>query len=227
MPKFTFATEEEGFDSHIEKSIRGYLDLYSDVLKFSQYFVEDGTTVIDIGCSTGKMLRAMKEQNQTFAPDCMYKGIELEEDFFPFLNDDENLSFVKGDVRSFDWQTSANNCSMVVSLFTLQFIPKKDRQVIVDQIYGALQKGGSFIFSEKCLSGTAQLEEMMTFSYYDWKRRYFEPEDILNKEQKLRHMMKPLRVSELFAMLEQAGFKEYQTFWRNFNFVGIIALKDE
>ena len=116
---------------------------------------------------------------------------------------------------------------MVVSLFTLQFIPKKDRQVIVDQIYGALQKGGSFIFSEKCLSGTAQLEEMMTFSYYDWKRRYFEPEDILNKEQKLRHMMKPLRVSELFAMLEQAGFKEYQTFWRNFNFVGIIALKDE
>ena len=44
MTKFTFATAEEGFDSHIDQSVRGYSNLWNDVLKFSEYFVEDGTT---------------------------------------------------------------------------------------------------------------------------------------------------------------------------------------
>ena len=61
MVKFTFATEKEGFDNHIEKSIRGYRDLWTDILKLSEYFVEDGTVVIDIGCSTGRLLKAMRE----------------------------------------------------------------------------------------------------------------------------------------------------------------------
>ena len=56
MTKFTFATAEEGFDSHIDQSVRGYSNLWNDVLKFSEYFVEDGTTIVDIGCSTGKLL---------------------------------------------------------------------------------------------------------------------------------------------------------------------------
>ena len=61
MTKFTFATSEEGFDAHIDQSVRGYSNLWTDVLKFSEYFVEDGTCVVDIGCSTGKLLKAMKE----------------------------------------------------------------------------------------------------------------------------------------------------------------------
>ena len=45
MTKFTFATSEEGFDAHIDQSVRGYSNLWTDVLKFSEYFVEDGTCV--------------------------------------------------------------------------------------------------------------------------------------------------------------------------------------
>ena len=60
--KFTFATREEGFDNHIDTSIRGYNDLWQDVVDISQYFVENGTSVVDIGCSTGKMLKSMIAQ---------------------------------------------------------------------------------------------------------------------------------------------------------------------
>ena len=62
--KFTFAQREEGFDNHISQSIRGYNDLIGDVINLSQYFVENDTVVYDIGCSTGKMLRAMIGQNE-------------------------------------------------------------------------------------------------------------------------------------------------------------------
>ena len=46
---------KEGFDKHIEKSIRGYSNLMNDVISFSRYFIENDINVIDIGCSTGKM----------------------------------------------------------------------------------------------------------------------------------------------------------------------------
>ncbi len=59
MVDFTFAHREEGFDEHIEKSIRGYSQLIEDVVSLSRYFVERGTSVIDIGCSTGKMTKAL------------------------------------------------------------------------------------------------------------------------------------------------------------------------
>lgn len=225
MVEFTFATEEGGFDSHIDSSIRGYQNLWADVLKFSEYFVEDETTVIDIGCSTGRLLKAMKTQNDRFAPHCMYKGIEVEKAFYSELENEENLSFEKLDIRKFDWEEKAINCCMVTSLFTLQFLPKRDRQLLIKKIYGALSKGGAFIFSEKLLSSTSQLEEMMTFCYYDWKRNHFSAEQILEKEEKLRHMMKPLRLEDLIELVKEAGFQDIQTFWQNFNFVGIIALK--
>ena len=225
MTKFTFATSEEGFDTHIDQSVRGYSNLWTDVLKFSEYFVEDGTCVVDIGCSTGKLLKSMKEQNDKFAPKCFYKGIEIEEDFFPKLIDEENLKFWKGDVRSFDWVTGAVNCSLVTSIFSLQFMPKTNRQQIIDRIYEALVKGGAFIFSEKIFSIDSQLQEMMQFCYYDYKRQFYSAEELLDKEVNLRHMMKPLTYSELIEMVEKAGFESVQPFWQNFNFVGIIAIK--
>ena len=41
MNDFTFAHREEGFDNHIDKSIRGYKELLNDVVSFSRYFVEE------------------------------------------------------------------------------------------------------------------------------------------------------------------------------------------
>ena len=43
---FTFAQRSEGFDTHIDLSIRGYSNLIDDVLKFSEYFVEDDTMLL-------------------------------------------------------------------------------------------------------------------------------------------------------------------------------------
>ena len=103
IQKFTFAQRPEGFDNHIEMSIRGYNDLCGDVINYSQYFVENETNVYDIGCSTGKMLKAMIDQN-LFAPKAIYNGIEIEEDFYKAYDDDEknfrNLKYFRTDVRN-------------------------------------------------------------------------------------------------------------------------------
>jgi|TARA_B110000285_G_scaffold231270_1_gene299616 tRNA (cmo5U34)-methyltransferase len=224
MAKFTFATSKEGFDNHIDKSIRGYSDLWSDILSLSQYFVEDYTQVVDLGCSSGKLLKGMIEQNKKHIPHAQYTGIEIEADFFGDYNDDESkyemLNYFRGDVRDFDFE----NCSLVTSIFTLQFMAPKNRQEIIQKVYDGLNTGGAFVFSEKTLSCNPRVQDMMTFCYYDYKRKNFSDKEILDKEVQLRHMMKLNTKTELFTMCEDVGF-EVHTFWQNYNFLGFICLK--
>jgi len=226
MTKFTFAQREEGFDNHIEHSIRGYTNLWNDVLKYSEYFVEDYTNVVDIGCSTGKLLKAMIAQN-TFAPHANYVGIEVEEDFFKSYDEDEeqfsHLRYHRGDVRDFRFL----NCSLVTSIFTLQFIQEKERSSIIKQIYEGLNPGGAFIFAEKTIAECSKIQDIRTFTYYDYKREHFTSDDILNKEKQLRHMMKLNTRKELINKCATAGFAfdRIDSFWQNHSFTAFVAIK--
>jgi len=227
MTKFTFATADEGFDNHIEKSVRGYSNLWNDVVGLSKYFVEDNTNVIDLGCSSGKMLKAMIKQNNEHVPHATYVGIEIEQGFADGHAEDllssewNNLVYRMEDIRQYD----IHNASLVTSLFTLQFMPPKDRATTIKKIHDGLNDGGAFIFSEKGFSCNPKIQDMMTFMYYDYKRQHFTDKEILDKEVQLRHMMKPNTKTEMFKMCEDAGFTDLHVFWQNFNFYGVIALK--
>jgi len=230
MVDFTFAHRQEGFDEHIDWSIRGYSDMLKDVVAFSRYFVEDETNVVDIGCSTGKVTEQMISFNSEYKPYVKWVGVEVAEGFFGNLDQreknimkkyDVNVEFIKDDVRSYDFV----NCSLVTSIFTLQFMPKKDRSLIISDIYNGLNTGGAFIFAEKIDCTNSRIQDMMTFNYYDFKRQKFETEDIMDKEKTLRHMLKPNTLEELEDMIYEAGFKNIQPFWQNHLFMGAIAIK--
>ena len=86
-PDFSFAHRDEGFDNHIDQSIRGYSDLHADIVAMSQYFVEDDKNMVDIGCSTGKTIYEMMRQNNRFAPYAKYTGIEYASGFVDDMDD--------------------------------------------------------------------------------------------------------------------------------------------
>ena len=227
MTKFTFAQSPEGFDKHIENSVRGYTNLWHDILAMSKYFAEDDTYIVDLGCSSGKLLKNMIDYNNDHIPNAKYVGIEIEEDFAVGHGDDlmsgkwPNLYFEHMDAREYTF----HNCSMVTSIFTLQFMPPKDRLNTIKKIYEGLNDGGAFVFSEKGFSCNPKIQDMMTFMYYDYKRQHFTDKEILDKEVQLRHMLKPNTKTAMFDMCYDAGFKDLHVFWQNFNFYGVIALK--
>ena len=227
MADFTFAHRQEGFDNHIEQSIRGYSNLLEDVVSLSRYFVEDDTNIVDIGCSTGKLTKAMMECNSDHSPAAQYFGVEVADGFVQDLKDRTkelnkgNVEFVMKDIRKFQF----SNCNLVTSIFTLQFMPKKDRKKVVQNIYHGLNEGGAFIFAEKTICESALVQDMITFNYYDYKRKSFDTEDIMDKEKTLRNIMKPLTWKDLELMVSFAGFKTVQPFWRNHSFVGALAIK--
>ncbi len=88
MTKFTFAQSPEGFDNHIENSVRGYTNLWHDILAMSKYFAEDDTYIVDLGCSSGKLLKNMIDYNKDHIPNAKYIGIEIEDDFAVGHGDD-------------------------------------------------------------------------------------------------------------------------------------------
>ena len=230
MADFTFAHREEGFDEHIEKSIRGYSSLMEDVISLSRYFVEDNSNIVDIGCSTGKITKAMMEYNKDHSPEAKYIGIEVADGFEQDLKNRKkelnnagftNVEFIMKDIRKFQ----ITNANLVTSIFTLQFMPKKDRRDVLSNIYAGLNEGGAFIFAEKTICESALVQDMITFNYYDYKRKSFDTEDIMDKERTLRNIMKPLTWGQLEHMISYAGFTTVQPFWRNHSFVGAIALK--
>ena len=231
MADFTFAHREEGFDEHIEQSIRGYSNLLEDVISLSRYFVEDNTNVYDIGCSTGKLTARILEHNHKACPDAQYVGVEIAEGFFGNLADrkielsedypDTSVKFIEDDIRNYEFE----NCSLVTSLFTLQFMPYSCREEVINNIYNGLNEGGAFIFGEKIDTSHSRIENMLRTVYYEFKSKSFDYEDIMQKELTLKNMLKPNYWCEIERMLDQAGFKAVQSFWQNHLFIGAIAIK--
>ena len=230
MVDFTFAHREEGFDEHIDKSIRGYQDLLSDIVSLSRYFVEKETNVYDIGCSTGKLTEAMLKKNQDIE-DVHYYGIEVADGFVGDMKSREiklnsdyswnKIKFLHEDVID----SMISNASLITSVFTLQFMSMRDRLPMIKKVYNGLNEGGAFIFAEKTICENAKFQEMITFNFYDYKRKFFDTKDIMDKEQTLRNIMKPNTWKQIEKYIYDAGFKDVQPFWRNHMFVGAIAVK--
>lgn len=216
--KFSFSTIEN-FDTHINKSIYGYDNMNNIIIQLSQYFIEDNTKVIDIGCSTGKLIKNIKEYTNKKAN---YIGLEIEDNFTKDFKSVDNLILQKQDIIDYN---NFNNSSLITSIFTLQFIPLKDRLNLLKKIYDGLNYGGAFILSEKVISDNSKINDILTFLYYDYKKVNFSNDEILNKESDLRDIMKPITLEDNISLLQKAGFKKIELFWRTYNFCSIIAIK--
>ena len=222
---FKFAAHAATFDQHIGDSIPALDFLRDGIANLSRRFVQPQTSVIDMGCSAGTILRAVRDANQAEIPAVEYLGIDVEPLFEKHWATDkvENLRFHVGDVRQQHFQ----NTSLTISTFTLQFIPESDRLSLLKRVYDGLVEGGALIIAEKVLAESARFQDIFAFDYYDFKRRVFSAEEILNKEHGLRRQMHLWSKSQLVETLQQAGFQagDMDSFWQSYLFVGFVAIK--
>lgn len=223
---FSFKKHATNFDVHIKASIRGLEHLRDDCVSFSQYFIQKNSTVLDIGCSSGELLQAVRQYNLKRYANIQYVGLDIEKGFKRQWSKRQkpNLRFKHADAQTFK---GYRKLSVVYSLFTLQFLPETDRLPLVKKIYEGLMPGGAFILSEKVLAKNSKFQDMLWGTYYDFKCRSFSEKEILDKERSIRDQMHLWSEFKLFEMLRSAGFTSAYTqlFWRNHLFIGIIATK--
>lgn len=208
MQKFDFNTIQD-FDEHILKSIPNYDVLISSIKSVSEYFFIEETNIYDLGCSTGKLLKSINGN---------YNKIGY--DIATLLPQEEGFTAV-----DLNEPFQLENACMVYSIFTMQFLNPSKREQYLKNIYDGIIKGGALIICEKVYQEHGKIQEIISFSHYDYKLKHFSSDEIISKERDLRFIMKPCLNDDLTQMLKEAGFSMVCDFWQMFNFKGIIAIK--
>lgn len=211
MKKFSFNTIKN-FDEHILQSIPNYDLLFDSILKISEYFKDESKRIYDLGCSTGKLLKALEFKGEKI-------GIDNCDNLLPI---DNTIKFIKYNLNE---PYKFDNACIIYSIFTLQFLRKEIRQRLINDIYKGLCLGGVFIIAEKTYTKDSMLQDIFTFSYYDYKKCSFTAEEILEKEKSLRLILHPQKSEENITMLKNAGFKTIEMFYKYFQFEGYICIK--
>lgn len=213
---FSFDTIED-FDEHIAKSIPNYHLLSNAICDLSTFFLKPDTHLIDIGCSTGKLLKKIPFEGNKL-------GIDTSHHLLPANDTLSNIEFMQADIR---YLKELPPSSLILSIFTLQFIPIADRLRVLQLIYQSLEKGGAFIIAEKTFQPNGLLERVFTNAYYDFKRQSFSTEEIMNKERDLRALMSVQTSGENLHLIEKAGFEieNSDTFWKFYNFEAWVFIK--
>lgn len=228
---FSFAKMAPEFRQHIEASIPSYKSLIRNCVKQSGSFVRPGTNVYDVGCTTGHVLASVRRVNRKTHPVVHYLGIDLEPEFIPYWDEHKkhlntyntrDLSFELQDARGYGFKRA----SLILSLFTVQFIPPADKAALLARFHAALVNGGALFIAEKTLAETPRLQERLNSQYLDYKRAAgFTAEQILDKDHALQRQMTTWTDPELRDALRAAGFRELTAFWRDLFFVGYLAVK--
>jgi len=201
------------FDEHIAQSIPNYHTLTEAICDLSTYFMIDNTQVIDLGCSTGKLLERLPHRGKKV-------GIDVAENLLPESHD--NTLYVRKDLREYNFFYKS---SLILSIFTLQFIPHDERPKILSSIYETLVEGGAFIWAEKVHEENGELERLINGAHIDFKRKAFSAEQILDKERDLRSMMKVNSSMRNQILAENAGFSVGTMFWKFYNFEAWVYVK--
>lgn len=208
--EFSFDTVKD-FSTHINQSIPTYGFLLKQVSQLATYFIQKDTNVVDLGCSTGNVFKALP-----LVEGVRYIGIDNSENLLP--ESKPPYEYRLEDLNRF----GMDQISLATSLFTLQFVPEA-RHNIYEILKLNLVEGGAFINCEKIYSESAKMQDITNSLYYEFKRGSFSTEEILQKEQDLREMARLKTLDEIMEDMRSIGTPEI--FWKSYNFVGIIVLK--
>ncbi len=222
---WSFENISESFDSHIQKSIPLYESGHRLICHYSDFFLKPDSIVYDIGCSTGPMLFKLARQHSQkeelkligidSVPDMIEKAIEN-------ASHDPRLSFIHANVLDIELQP----CDMVIANYTVQFLPPRIRQALIEKIYQALNWGGAFFMFEKVRAPDGRFQDYANQVYIEFKiENGFSEAEIINKSRSIKGVMEPFSTQGNIDLLKRAGFQDIMTIQKYVCFEGFLAIK--
>lgn len=213
------------FDNMLERSVPGYNRMRELVFEFGKEFVQEHTTIVDIGCSLGNAIYPFVEK---FHENCHFIGIEPSSSMAEKVRERYQKEIKQGIVEIFEKKVEEcvpkQNISLILSVLTLQFVNIEDRYRVVQELYASLVSRGAMILVEKTNSVNFDLYEKI---YYDLKRKNgYTEEQIYSKKESLSNCLVPLSREDNVKMLKMAGFKNIECIWTDIMFSAWIAIKE-
>lgn len=218
----------EVFPDMINRSVPGYSSILQTLPQLTTRFAQPDSNLYDLGCSLGAATLALR------------KGCEQIDDvnIVAVDNSDAMIERARIHLHGFKSQvpvtlrcedireTRIEQASMVVLNFTLQFVPREERQRIVSTIYAGLKPGGALMVAEKVIAEDQLMNDIVVDLHHDFKRAngYSELE-ISQKRAAIENVMKIDKLSQHFDRFKHAGFAHYGCWFQCFNFAAMLAIK--
>ena len=217
----------EKFDAHVAKSVPLYYQGHDLICQLSDYFIKDGSTCYELGCSTGELTLKLAERNK-HRENVRFIGVDVEPEMVELAMSKarnkgiENVSFEVDDAVLMKMEPA----DFVVSYYTIQFIRPSVRQELFNKIYNALQWGGAFLLFEKVRANDARFQDIMTGLYTDFKlEQGYSAEEIVGKSRSLKGVLEPFSTQGNLDLLTRAGFVDVLTVMKYVCFEGFLAIK--
>lgn len=222
---WSFNSVEKKFDKHILKSVPFYREVHNICLKLSEFFINDKTTILDVGSSTGTLLINLSKKYSNKDYNISFIGIDPINSMIKNArknNRDSRIKFVNKSIFNF----KLKKYNLITAILTLQFISPAKRQKAYDIIYKSLNIGGGFIIYEKTRAENSKNEEINLGIYSDFKRANgFSEEEINKKTLALRGKMECFTPSENLKILKKSGFTKIFKIFKWFSFECVLCIK--
>lgn len=230
LPGFRFDRKVASvFDDMVVRSVPFYPELQRMIGELAAAFYRRGTSVYDLGCSTGttlvSMMHAIRDPRARFVGlDSSPPMLEKARANVGKFRDRRSVAFVLDDLSKPTFRL--RRPSVVTMNWTLQFVRPIYREALLERIHGALVVGGALIVCEKVLGEPEELNRLYMGFYHEFKRRNAYSElEIAKKREALENVLMPCTVSENVELLRGAGFRSVDPFFRWYNWVGLLAVK--
>ncbi|GIK98952.1 MAG: carboxy-S-adenosyl-L-methionine synthase [Alphaproteobacteria bacterium] len=217
----------EHFDEHVSKSVPLYREGHALTCALSDFFVKPGSTVYEIGCSTGSLTLSLARHNAAKAA-ARFVGIDVMPEMVAVAERKRaklglpNVSFVADDALALELEPA----DLVVAYYTVQFVRPSQRQQLIDKVFQTLQWGGGFLLFEKVRGPDARFQDMLTTLYNDYKlEQGYTPDEIVSKTRSLKGVLEPFSTQGNLDLLRRAGFVDVTTVMKYLCFEGFLAIK--
>jgi tRNA (cmo5U34)-methyltransferase len=212
------------FDKHVSSSVPLYEKAHDLIIKMSDFFIKENSTIIDLGSSTGTLIKSLDHRHFQ-KKNVNYLGVDSELEMIKASNkkiSQKNIKFLNKKIENYKLPKS----DMITSIYTIQFIKPSVRQDIFDKIYKSLTWGGAFFLFEKVRGPDARFQDIITGTYNDYKLDVgYNFEEISVKTQSLRGVLEPFSTNGNLDLLKRAGFKDIMIIFKYICFEGFLAIK--
>jgi tRNA (cmo5U34)-methyltransferase len=212
------------FDAHVSKSVPLYYEGHKLVTDLSDYFVGNDSVVYEIGSSTAALTKKLALHHAS--KKARFVGLEIEQDMADIASRNcaqlPNVEIRCGDATQWDFE----KCDLIVAYYTVQFVPPKHRQALVDRLFQSLNWGGALMLFEKVRAPDARFQDMVSQAYVDFKLdNGYSPDEIVTKARSIRRVLEPFSTQGNIDMLKRAGFVDVMTVMKYLCFEGFVAIK--
>lgn len=229
VERFRFDEQVVGvFPDMIRRSVPGYNTILDMIGVLARRHAKPNTAIYDLGCSLGAATLAMATSIPPelgchfFAVDNSSAMIEQAQQNLSATLARHHVEWHCADIR----ETHFESTSVAVLNFTLQFVPKEDRDAFIQRLAAAMEPNGILILSEKIAFSDTQEDSLQQEWHHDFKRlNGYSDLEISQKRAAIENVLVPEPIVQHEQRLLNAGFSKVHLWFRCFNFVSLVAVR--